>query len=111
MTPPRPLAGPTGAELLAGIPEALEYCHAMAPLAFPEGAPSAALAATVAGSIWRHLHDHPGPEPVAWDPEDATAQRISAAFQRGGLAAAFAEASRNAGAPPPRLRVTSYREE
>lgn len=111
MTPARTLAGPPGADLLAGTAEALEYCHAMAPLAFPGGAPSAALAATVAGSIWRHLHDHPGLEPVAWDPDDATSQRISAAFQRGGLAEAFAEASRNAGPPPPRLRVTSYREE
>lgn len=110
MTDPGP-AAPSGAELLAGSPEAIEYYHAMAPLAFPEGAPSAALAAMVADSVWRHLHDHPGPEPVAWDPDDATSQRISAAFQRGRLGAAFAEASRSGPPGAPRLRVTSYREE
>jgi hypothetical protein len=74
--------------------------------------PSPELAACVAGAIWRHLRDHPGAEPVVWDPDNASAQRISAAFQRDGLAAAFAEAARGARATAtPRLRVTAYREE
>jgi len=104
--------GPTGPELLAGTPQAVEYCQALAPAAFPEGLPSIDLSALVAGSIWRHFRDHPGPDPVAWDPDDALGQRVSAAFQRGGLSAAFAEARRGTGtASPTRLRVTSYREE
>jgi hypothetical protein len=106
-----PVAAPSGADLLAGTPEAIEYCRVMAPLAFPDGAPGPALAALVAESVWRHLREHPGPEPVAWDPADATSQRISAAFQRGGLAAAFAQARRTAPAGSPRLRVSSYHEE
>ncbi|MGD0449230.1 MAG: hypothetical protein ABSB36_11615 [Candidatus Dormibacteria bacterium] len=74
--------------------------------------PSPELAARVADAIWRHLRDHPGPEAVVWDPDDASAQRISAAFQRDGLAAAFAEAAQGErAAAPPRLQVTAYREE
>jgi hypothetical protein len=103
---------PSGRDLVAGTPEAVAYCRALAPLAFPDGVPTAELAARVADAIWRHLRDHPGPEPVVWDPEDAGAQRISAAFQREGLAAAFAEA---AAVHPPgeraRLRVSSFREQ
>jgi hypothetical protein len=110
-TTPRP-RGPSGADLLAGTPEAVDYCRALAPAAFPDGVPSAELAARVCDAIWRHLRDHPDPEPVAWDPDDAAAQRISTAFQRDGLAAAFAEAARgHPAAAPPRLRVTAYREE
>jgi len=109
--PPSP-RGPSGADLLAGTPEAVEYCRAMAPAVFPDGVPSPELAARVAGAIWRHLRDHPGPEPVAWDPDDAAAQRISAAFQRDGLAAALAEGARGLQpAASPRLRVTAYREQ
>jgi hypothetical protein len=107
--PPR---GPSGSDLLAGTPEAVEYCRVMAPVAFPDGVPSPELAARVADAIWRHLRDHPASEPVAWDPDDDAAQRISAAFQREGLAAAFTEAAR--GRPPassPRLRVTAYQEQ
>ncbi len=103
---------PTGAELLSGTPEAIEYCRAMARVAFPGGIPSMREAAVVADAIWRHLREHPEEEVVAWDPQDGAAQLISAAFQRGGLAAAFAQA-RHRAAPtaPPRLRVTAYREE
>jgi hypothetical protein len=110
-TTPRP-RGPSGSDLLAGTPEAEAYCRNLAPAVFPDGVPSPELASRVAGAIWRHLRDHPGPEPVAWDPDDATAQRISAAFQRDGLAAAFAEAAREERAvAPPRLHVTAYREQ
>ena len=109
--PPRP-RGPSGPDLLAGTPEAEAYCRSLAPAVFPDGVPAPELAARVADAIWRHLRDHPGPEPVVWDRDDATAQRISAAFQRDGLAAAFAEAARGARATAtPRLRVTAYREE
>ncbi|HYA01213.1 MAG TPA: hypothetical protein VEK76_12835 [Candidatus Binatia bacterium] len=45
--PPGP-RGPTGAQLLAGTAEAPEYCRAWAPLAFPDGLPSAELAAALA---------------------------------------------------------------
>jgi hypothetical protein len=108
---PRP-RGPSGSDLLAGTLEAIEYCRSLAPAAFPDGVPSPQLAARVADAIWRHLRDHPGPDPVVWDPDDATAQRISAAFQRDGLAAAFAEAaSWEATLAEPRLRVTAYREQ
>ena len=108
---PRP-RGPSGSDLLAGTLEAIEYCRSLAPAAFPDGVPSPQLAARVADAIWRHLLDHPGPEPVVWDPDHASAQRISAAFQRDGLAAAFIEASTGERAvAEPRLRVTSYREE
>jgi hypothetical protein len=108
---PRP-RGPSGSDLLSGTPEAEAYCRTLAPAVFPDGVPSPELAARVADAIWRHLRDHPGPEPVVWDPADAAAQRISAAFQRDGLAAAFAEAARGERATaPPRLRVTAYREE
>ncbi len=107
-----PLRGPSGSDLLSGTPEAAAYCRAVAPAVFPDGVPSPELAARVADAIWRHLRDHPGPEPVVWDPADADAQRISAAFQRDGLAAAFAEAARGERATtPPRLRITAYREE
>jgi hypothetical protein len=107
---PRP-RGPSGADLLAGTPEAQDYCRAMAPAVFPDGVPTPELAARVAGAIWRHLRAHPGPEPVAWDPDDADAQRISAAFQREGLAAALAEAARGQRPEPSaRLRVTAYSE-
>ena len=103
---------PAGSDLLAGAPEATEHCRALAPLAFPDGLPTRAQAARVADAIWRHLREHPAEEPVAWDPADAAAQRISSAFQRGGLASAFAEAVRGGSPPAPgRPRVTSYREE
>jgi hypothetical protein len=107
--PPR---RPLGADLLAGTPEAVEYCRALAPEVFPDGIPAPELAARVAGAIWSHLRDHPDDQPVVWDPEDADAQRISAAFQREGLAAAFAEvAGGRRRATPPVLRVSSYREQ
>jgi hypothetical protein len=110
-TTPRP-RGPSGSALLAGTPEAEAYCRSLAPAVFPDGVPSPELAARVADAIWRHLRDHPGLEPVVWDPDDASAQRISAAFQRDGLAAAFNEAATGERAvAEPRLRVTSYREE
>ena len=49
---------------------------------------------------------------MAWDPDDADAQRISAAFQRDGLAAALAEAARgHSTATAERLRVIAYSEE
>jgi hypothetical protein len=108
---PRP-RGPSGVELLAGTPEAFEYCRALAPAVFPDGVPTPELAARVADAIWRHLREHPGTEPVVWDPEDADAQRISAAFQRDGLAAAFTEAAAgHRSAAPPALRVSAYREQ
>jgi len=94
--------GPSGADLLAGTSEAEAYCRSLVPVVFTDGVPSAELAARVAGAIWSHLRDHPGPEPVVWDPDDAPAQRISAAFQRDGLAAAFAEAARGECAAAPR---------
>jgi hypothetical protein len=104
--------GPTGADLLSGTPEAIEHCRTMARVAFPDGIPSMREAAVVADAIWRHLREHPEGAVVAWDPQDAAAQLISAAFQRGGLAAAFAQARRGAApAAPARLRVTAYREE
>jgi hypothetical protein len=110
-TTPRP-RGPSGSDLLAGTPEAEAYCRSLAPAVFPDGVPSPELAARVADAIWRHLRDHPGPEPVVWDPDEATAQRISAVFQRDGLAAAFAAAARGERAvAPPRLHVTAYREQ
>ena len=108
---PRP-RGPSGADLLAGTPDAVEYCRSLVPAAFPDGVPSPELAARAAGAIWRHLREHPGTEPVAWDPNDADAQRISAAFQRDGLAAALAEAARgHSTATAERLRVMAYSEE
>jgi hypothetical protein len=104
--------GPSGADLLAGTPEAVEYCRSLIPAAFPDGLPSPELAARAAGAIWRHLREHPETEPVAWDPDDADAQRISAAFQRDGLAAALAAAAGGRdGAAPPQVRVTAYSEE
>jgi hypothetical protein len=112
MDPPPLPRRPSGRDLLAGTPEALEYCRALAPAAFPDGVPTPELAARVADAIWRHLRAHAGDEPVAWDPEDADAQRISAAFQREGLAAAFAEAAgSNPAAAPARLRVSAYHEQ
>ncbi|MGO8687299.1 MAG: hypothetical protein ACLQT7_09010 [Candidatus Dormibacteria bacterium] len=104
--PPR---RPSGRDLLAGTPEALEHWRALAPTAFPDGIPTAELTARVAAAIWHHLRTHPGSEPVVGDPEDADA-RISAAFQREGLAAAFAEAAsvHPAGASA-RLRVAPLR--
>jgi hypothetical protein len=108
---PRP-RGPSGSDLLAGTPEAVEHCRRLIPAAFPDGLPSPELAARAAGAIWRHLREHPDTEPVAWDPEDADAQRISAAFQRDGLAAALAEAAGgHHAAGPTRIRVTAYSEE
>jgi len=108
---PRP-RGPSGRDLLAGTPEAVEYLLTLASAVFPDGLPSPELACKVAGAIWRHLHDHRGSDPVAWDPSDATGQRISAAFQRDGLAAAFAVAAATLRPPAPaRLRVSVYREE
>jgi hypothetical protein len=110
-TTPRP-RGPSGSDLLAGTPEAEAYCRSLAPAVFPDGVPSPELAARVADAIWRHLRDHPGPEPVVWDPDEATAQRISAAFQRDGRPAACAAAARGERAvAPPRLHVTAYREQ
>jgi hypothetical protein len=102
---------PSGADLLAGTPEAIEYLRAMAPSAFPEGPPTPVEAAVVADAVWRHLRDHPEGVPVAWDPDDATAMRISSAYDRSGLAAAFAEARRCIDPAAPHLRVTSYHEE
>jgi tRNA U34 5-methylaminomethyl-2-thiouridine-forming methyltransferase MnmC len=107
---PRP-RGPTGADLLAGTPEAVGYCRSLIPAAFPDGVPSPEVAARAAGAIWRHLREHPDAVPVAWDPDDADAQRISAAFQRDGLAAAFAQAAGGRrGARPAGVRVTAYSE-
>lgn len=110
-SPARPRA-PSGADLLAGTPEAIEYCRSLIPAAFPDGLPSPELAARAAAAIWRHLREHADTEPVAWDPDDADGQRISAAFQRHGLVAALAEAARGPSpAAPQRLRVTAYSEE
>ncbi len=102
--------GLSGTDLLRGTPESLAYIRELAPAAFPEGVPTLDEAAAVADAIWRRLRDHPEGEPVAWDPEDARALRISAAFDRGGLLAAFTEA-RHAMAPTSGPRVTSYHEE
>ncbi len=103
---------PSGADLLAGTSEAAEYCRRLIPAAFPDGLPSPELAARAAGAIWRHLREHPGAEPVAWDPEHGADQRISAAFQRDGLVAALAEAAGDRDGPgPTRVRVTTYSEE
>jgi hypothetical protein len=110
-TTPRP-RGPSGSDLLAGTPEAEAYCRSLAPAVFPDGVPSPELAARVADAIWRHLRDHPGPEPVVWDPDEATAQRIGAGAPRAGPAAASAAAARGERAvAPPRLHVTAYREQ
>jgi hypothetical protein len=102
---------PSGAELLAGTPEARDHLRAIAEAAFPEGPPTAAEAALVADAVWRHLRDHPAGAPVLWDPGDGPALLVSSAYQRGGLAAAFAVARHLARPAPGRLRVTSYREE
>lgn len=93
--PPR--RAPSGADLLRGTPEAVAYIRELAGAAFPAGPPTEEEAAAVADAIWRGLRDHPPGEPVAWDPADARAQRISAAFDRGGLLAALAEARRGSG--------------
>jgi len=104
--------GPTGADLLAATPEAVEYCRSLIPAAFPDGVPAPEVLARAADAIWRHLREHPDAEPVAWDPDDAAAQRISAAFQRDGLAAALAEAAGgHQGSRPAGVRITAYSEE
>jgi hypothetical protein len=89
-----PSDGLSGTELLLGTPEAIAYIRRLAPLAFPSGPPTVEEAAAVADAIWRRLRDDPVPEPRARDPEGARALRISAAFERGGLLEAFAEARR-----------------
>jgi hypothetical protein len=76
-TTPRP-RGPSGSDLLAGTPEAEAYCRSLAPAVFPDGVPSPELAARVADAIWCHLREHPGTGPVIWNPQVASAQRISA---------------------------------
>ena len=107
---PRPRE-PSGADLLAGTPEAVEHCRRLIPAAFPDGLPSPELAARAAGAIWRHLREHPDTEPVAWDPSTATTSGSAPPSSATGW---WPPSPRRRATPwpgPSRIRVTAYSEE